>query len=189
MNLAINARDAMPDGGELTISASARKLTASDLFDQEQASPGDYVEIVVADSGVGMAPDVLSRAVEPFFTTKPIGQGTGLGLSQVYGFVRQSGGFLRMESERGRGTRVGIYMPGSLWAQGGFKGRPKPAARLATPSSAHGAILLVEDQADVRSQIVEVLTDMGCEVTEAADGAEGLGRDWGSRIAVISTSW
>ena len=174
MNLAINARDAMPEGGELTISASARKLTASDLCDQEQANPGDYVEIVVADSGVGMAPDVLSRAVEPFFTTKPTGQGTGLGLSQVYGFVRRSGGFLRMESEEGRGTRVCICMPGSLRAQGGFKGRPKPAAKLATPPFAHGAILLVEDQADVRAQIVEVLTGMGCEVTEAADGVEGL---------------
>ena len=122
MNLAINARDAMPDGGELTISASDRKLTASDLSDQEQANPGDYVEIVVSDSGVGMTPDVLSRAVEPFFTTKPTGQGTGLGLSQVYGFVRQSGGFLRMDSEPGRGTRVRIYMPGSLRAQGRVQG-------------------------------------------------------------------
>ena len=141
MNLAINARDAMPDGGELTISASDRKLTASDLSDQEQADPGDYVEIVVSDSGVGMAPDVLSRAVEPFFTTKPTGQGTGLGLSQVYGFVRQSGGFLRIDSERDHGTRVRIYMPGSLRPKGAFKGWSKPAAKLATPSSARGAIL------------------------------------------------
>jgi CheY-like chemotaxis protein len=174
MNLAINARDAMPDGGELTISASDRRLSASDLSDQEQANPGDYVEIVVSDSGVGMAPDVLSRAVEPFFTTKPTGQGTGLGLSQVYGFVRQSGGFLRMDSEPGRGTRVRIYMPGSLRPQGAVKGWSKPAAKLTTPSSAHGAILVVEDQADVRAQIVEVLAGMGCEVEEAADGAEGL---------------
>jgi signal transduction histidine kinase/CheY-like chemotaxis protein len=174
MNLAINARDAMPDGGELTISASDRKLTASDLSDQEQANPGDYVEIVVSDSGVGMAPDVLSRAVEPFFTTKPTGQGTGLGLSQVYGFVRQSGGFLRMDSERDHGTRVRIYMPGSLRPKRAFKGRSKPVARLARPSSAHGAILVVEDQADVRAQMVEVLAGMGCEVAEAADGVEGL---------------
>jgi CheY-like chemotaxis protein len=121
-----------------------------------------------------MTPDVLSRAVEPFFTTKPTGQGTGLGLSQVYGFVRQSGGFLRLESEPGRGTRVRIFMPGSLRAQGAFKGWSKPAAKLTTPSSAQGAILVVEDQADVRAQIVEVLTGMGCDVTEAADGVEGL---------------
>ena len=111
LNLAINARDAMPDGGRLTISVSDRKLKAADLSDQEQANPGDYVEIKVSDTGVGMTPDVLGRAFEPFFTTKPTGSGTGLGLSQVYGFVRQSGGFSRIESRPSAGTAVFVFLP------------------------------------------------------------------------------
>ena len=113
INLTINARDAMPDGGELTISVTDRKVTARDFADAEEEKPGDYVEISVSDTGVGMTPEILSRAIEPFYTTKPTGQGTGLGLSQVYGFVRQSGGFLRIESEPGHGTTIRISLPGS----------------------------------------------------------------------------
>ena len=111
LNLAINARDAMPNGGHLTISVFDRKLTAADLADQDQVNPGEYVEIKVADTGLGMTPDVLSRAFEPFFSTKPTGSGTGLGLSQVYGFVRQSGGFTRIESGPGEGTVVSFFLP------------------------------------------------------------------------------
>ena len=122
MNLAINARDAMPDGGELTISVTDRKVTARDLADPEEAKPGDYVEVSVSDTGVGMTPEILARAIEPFYTTKPTGQGTGLGLSQVYGFVRQSGGFLRIESEPGRGTNVLISLPGSPRSQDARQG-------------------------------------------------------------------
>ncbi|MFL5254088.1 MAG: two-component system sensor histidine kinase NtrB [Rhodopila sp.] len=98
LNLALNARDAMSTGGTLTISTSDRTLAAVDLVDQDGAVPGDYVEITVADTGTGMEPEVLRRAFEPFFTTRPIGRGSGMGLSQVYGFVRQSGGFVRLES-------------------------------------------------------------------------------------------
>ena len=174
MNLTINARDAMPDGGELTISVTDRKVTARDFADAEEAKPGDYVEISVSDTGVGMTPEILSRAIEPFYTTKPTGQGTGLGLSQVYGFVRQSGGFLRIESEPGRGTTVRISLPGSPRSLEAGKDWSKPAGASTAPSSARGVVLVVEDQADVRAQIVEVLANMGCQVIEGFDGDEGL---------------
>ena len=173
MNLAINARDAMPDGGELTISVTDRKVTARDFSDPEEAKPGDYVEVSVSDTGLGMTPEILARAIEPFYTTKPTGQGTGLGLSQVYGFVRQSGGFLRIESEPGRGTTVRISLPGSPRSPDAVKDWSKPRGASTAPSSASGAVLVVEDQADVRAQIVEVLANMGCEVVEAVDGVEG----------------
>jgi CheY-like chemotaxis protein len=174
MNLAINARDAMPDGGKLTISITDHKVTADDLADQEPANPGDYVDIAVADTGIGMTPEVLSRAIEPFFTTKPIGQGTGLGLSQVYGFVRQSGGFLRVDSLPGQGTSVIISMPASPRPQHAMQDWRKPSGALTAPSSARGVVLVVEDQPEVRAQIVEVLAAMGCEIIEAVDGVEGL---------------
>ena len=173
MNLAINARDAMPDGGELTISVTDRKVTARDFSDPEEAKPGDYVEVSVSDTGLGMTPEILARAIEPFYTTKPTGQGTGLGLSQVYGFVRQSGGFLRIESEPGRGTTVRISLPGSPRSPDAVKDWSKPRGASTAPSSASGVVLVVEDQADVRAQIVEVLANMGCEVVEAMDGVEG----------------
>jgi signal transduction histidine kinase len=113
LNLAINARDAMPNGGTLTITTADRTLGFSDLLGPDEAEPGCYVEIAVTDTGVGMAPDVLPHVFEPFFTTKPAGQGTGLGLSQIYGFVRQSGGFVRLESRVGHGTTVRLFLPRS----------------------------------------------------------------------------
>ena len=106
LNLALNARDAMPEGGRLAIEVSDRAIRAEEVSDQDPISPGNYVEIKVTDNGIGMTPDVLARAFEPFFTTKPHGHGTGLGLSQVYGFVRQSGGFSRIESQPGAGTSI-----------------------------------------------------------------------------------
>jgi PAS domain S-box-containing protein len=111
LNLTINARDAMPDGGTLTITTADRSLTQADVSHQDEAAPGDYVEISVTDSGTGMTPVVMGRVFEPFFTTKPTGQGTGLGLSQVFGFVRQSGGFVRLASTVGLGTTVRVYLP------------------------------------------------------------------------------
>ncbi len=111
LNLAINARDAMPDGGRLSIGARHVQLGGADLADWDGATPGDYVEIAVADTGMGMTPEVLARAFDPFFTTKPIGQGTGLGLSQLYGFVLQSGGVVRLDSAPGRGTTVRLSLP------------------------------------------------------------------------------
>ncbi len=121
LNLTINARDAMPNGGTLTISTGDRRLTAADILDQDEAEPGEYVEVAVSDTGAGMTSEVKARVFEPFFTTKPNGEGTGLGLSQVYGFVRQSGGFVRLESAPGEGTTVRLYFRGIL----GWMSRPE----------------------------------------------------------------
>lgn len=175
LNLAINARDAMPDGGALTISTTDRSLTQADLLNQDEVQPGQYVEFAVADTGTGMTPDVLVRVFEPFFTTKPTGQGTGLGLSQVFGFVRQSGGFVRLESELGRGTTVRIFLPRHDRANGDDAGSQcsRSAATTADFASAEtitGTVLVVEDEADVRSMIADVLRDLGCKVIEARDG-------------------
>ena len=175
LNLAVNARDAMPEGGPLTIATADRTLTQSDLADQDEAKPGQYVEFEVIDSGQGMTPETLSRVFEPFFTTKPAGQGTGLGLSQVYGFVRQSHGFIRIDSRPGAGTTVRLYLP----AEEMTKDNQAQIGPSAQHSSAEfrktkGAILVVEDQENVRLQIVEALEEIGCTVMQAKDGPEGL---------------
>jgi signal transduction histidine kinase len=175
LNLAINARDAMQDGGTLVIETGNRRLTMAELSDQDEAQSGDYVELTVTDTGTGMPSDVLARAFEPFFTTKPPGQGTGLGLSQVYGFIRQSGGFVRLKSEPDNGTSIHLFLP-----------RQEPVAAMAdeaaaipstNPSSMElvgATVLVVEDEAGIRSQIVEALQDLGCNVLEAEDGPRGL---------------
>ena len=111
LNLIINARDAMLDAGELTIITTDRTLADAEVADQENIASGEYVEIAITDTGVGMAPEVMARVFEPFFTTKPTGHGTGLGLSQVFGFIRQSLGFVRLESKLALGTTVRIYLP------------------------------------------------------------------------------
>jgi signal transduction histidine kinase/CheY-like chemotaxis protein len=174
LNLAINARDARPQGGELVVSVLDRSFEPQDLSPTDQAERGPYVEIRVADTGIGMGPDVLARVFEPFFTTKPSGQGTGLGLSQVYGFVRQSGGFSRIESAPGAGTSVFMYFPAYPRADGEIASEAPERAEVEAARTASGFIVVVEDQDEVRAQIVEALTDMGCEVTEAADGPSGL---------------
>ncbi len=174
LNLALNARDAMPEGGSLTIEVSDRTIRSEDLTDQDQIGAGQYVQIKVTDNGIGMTPDVLARAFEPFFTTKPHGHGTGLGLSQVYGFVRQSGGFSRIESRPGSGTSVFMCLPGQPRAKG--EDAPQAQTKPDRPErrSVRGVVLVVEDQDEVRSQIVEVLSDLGCQVIEAADGLQAL---------------
>ena len=171
LNLSINARDAMPQGGVLTITTADRMLSAAELPDQ--ASPGNYIEIAVSDTGVGMQPDVLGRVFEPFFTTKPTGQGTGLGLSQVYGFVRQSGGAVKIESKPNEGTTVRLYLPG-IDRIANAESNAVKAAPADFGTIRRRRVLIVEDQEDIRLQIVEVVEDMGCDVTQATDGPEGL---------------
>ncbi len=166
LNLAINARDAMPDGGTLTI--CARNVAQGSACLSDVAS-GDYVMIEVADTGCGMAPAVLARVFEPFFTTKPTGQGTGLGLSMAYGFVKQSGGEIVLKSEPGRGTSVRIFLQRSL-TQADTPADSAPAPLLGGLET----ILVVEDEEDVRSSTVELLSALGYQVFEAEDAASAV---------------
>lgn len=173
LNLAINGRDAMPQGGVLRITTADRHLT-DDLPDPDMP-PGDYVEIEVKDSGIGMSHDVMVRVFEPFFTTKPTGRGTGLGLSQIYGFVKQSGGFVQVESSPGEGTIVRVYLPGHEPAAKPEADEGPSVERVDAPCSTHrGKTLVVEDQNEVRSQIADTLEEIGCTVIEAGDGTAGL---------------
>ena len=168
LNLAINARDAMPSGGKLTIEVSNAFLDDEYAAQHAEVAAGQYVMVAVSDTGVGMTPDVIARAFEPFFTTKGEGQGTGLGLSQVYGFVKQSGGHVKIYSEPGEGTTVKIYLPRTRKAQ--------EDAAVAAEQPARGGnetILVVEDDTDVRDAVREMLVDLGYAVIEAehAQGA------------------
>jgi signal transduction histidine kinase len=170
LNLAVNARDAMPGGGKLTIETSNSYL--DDVYCKQNADvpPGQYVQIAVTDTGSGMGKDVLDRAFEPFFTTKQSGQGTGLGLSQVYGFVKQSGGHVKIYSERGEGTTVKIYLPrftGKLSAAEEPRGVPERGR-------AGECVLVVEDDDQVRAYVVETLTMLGYDVLEAADAGNAI---------------
>jgi PAS domain S-box-containing protein len=170
LNLAINARDAMPQGGRLRIEAANIQGTdpaALNVLEPDQ----HYVKIIVADSGTGMPPDVKERAFDPFYTTKPAGQGTGLGLSMVYGFTRQSGGHCVIESEPGEGTRIILLLPRF---EGPAVASTEQTAATGRPAASGEHILLVEDQAMVRAAITEVLTKLGYAVTQASDGLEGL---------------
>ncbi|WP_051329390.1 PAS domain-containing protein [Geminicoccus roseus] len=171
LNLCINARDAMPEGGRILITATEVRLTEKDLVEEDGLEPGQFVEIAVADDGVGMTPEVLERAFEPFFTTKPLGQGTGLGLSQIYGFVRQSGGWLRATSTPGEGTTIRIYLPrrNDLVAT---ESEPLPSGPV--PDRQEGAIVLVEDDDAIREATAERLREQGYRVTPAADGTAAL---------------
>jgi len=161
LNLAINARDAMPHGGTLTI--RARNIDSA-AASQEQLNSGDYLMIEVADTGKGMPPEVLQRAFEPFFTTKPTGQGTGLGLSMAYGFVKQSGGEIVLKSAPGEGTSVRIYLRRSTQAPAQEEEAP-PAALFGGLES----ILVVEDEEAVRSATAELLSALGYQVLQAPD--------------------
>jgi nitrogen-specific signal transduction histidine kinase len=167
LNLAINARDAMPSGGRLLI--ETRDLAAVPEPLRAELAEGRYVAIRVTDTGVGMPPEILSHAFEPFFTTKAQGKGTGLGLAQLYGFARQSGGTVRIESEVGRGTSVTIYLPGTEALP--EIGRPQPPEGL---RRRRGRILLVDDDDDVRSVAAAMVAELGYDVATAAEGEEAL---------------
>lgn len=169
LNLAINARDAMPSGGSITV--EARNVTISDIAPAGDLAAGDYVELTISDTGEGIAPEVLERILEPFFTTKPVGKGTGLGLPMVYGFAQRSGGALAIQSEVGQGTRVSLYLPR---ARNGAPPAAEEVRALASGAAIRGRILVVDDEPGVRSVTAACLRDMGHEVFEAEDAASGL---------------
>ena len=182
LNLVLNSRDAMPNGGSIVITAGNIALSEHDSakgWNTDTASvtrygigSGNYVVLSVSDNGTGMTPNVLARAFDPFFTTKPLGQGTGLGLSMTFGFVKQSGGHINLESEVGRGTKATIYLPQyrtevtddsvSLQQAGGVAQAERPV------------ILVVEDESDLRMLLVEMLSDLNYTVLEADAGRSGL---------------
>jgi PAS domain S-box-containing protein len=169
LNLALNARDAMPDGGELTIAIGERHIPDS-LSMLVELPVGDYVQIDIIDTGSGIDPALLTRLFEPFFTTKPFGQGSGLGLAMVYGFVRQSGGNIRVRSTPGAGTTVTFVLPRAAPPSAPAVGEAAPGARPAR--GPRGAVLLVEDEPEVRRIIRLQLTALGHPVIEASDGEE-----------------
>ena len=172
INLCVNARDAMADGGRLTIETSNAHLDDSYARLNGEVAPGQYVQIAVTDSGVGMPPEVARRAFEPFFTTKGAGKGTGLGLSQVFGFIKQSGGHVKIYSEPGAGTSVKLYLPRWLGPDEAAAAAAVPAP---TPVSLHGElVLVVEDDAEVRTISVDALRYLGYAVLHAASAEEAL---------------
>ncbi|MBV9554279.1 MAG: response regulator, partial [Alphaproteobacteria bacterium] len=171
INLAVNARDAMPDGGRLTIETSNCYLDPAYCARESDVSPGPYVGIFVSDTGIGMSEEVVAKAFEPFFTTKDV-QGTGLGLSQVYGFVRQSGGHVKIHSAPGAGTSVKLYFPRHEHAK---PRPPEPTAGAKSPRARRGeTVLIVEDDPDVRAYSVDVTSELGYRVISAADGPAAL---------------
>lgn len=171
LNLCINARDAMPDGGRITIETANRWLDPCGSRERDMEA-GQHLSLCVTDTGSGMTPEVIARAFEPFFTTKPIGQGTGLGLSMIYGFVRQSGGQVRIYSEIGDGTTMCLYLPRHYGPADVVEGMPDLST---APRATQGqTVLVVDDEPTVRLLVTEVLQDLGYTAIEAADGAAGL---------------
>ncbi len=185
MNLVTNARDAMPDGGRLRISVDVVRVGAEEAG-QAGVEPGAFVRTTVRDNGVGMDEETLRHLFDPFFTTKPVGKGTGLGLPMVYGLVRQHGGFVRVASERGRGTAVEVLVPVSLSpAVARAPAAPGPAAALPRGSE---TILVVEDQGELRRAAIRILERYGYRTIEAANGEEALTRlASGADVALVFT--
>ncbi len=172
LNLAVNGRDAMAAGGRLTIETANCHLDERYAAEHPGIAPGQYVLIAVSDTGTGMPGDVLVKAFDPFFTTKEVGRGTGLGLSQVYGFVRQSGGHVKIYSEVGQGTTVKVYLPRLV---GALQAEALPASLPDIPlGDQQELVLVVEDEPAVRLLSVEALTELGYGVLEADGGAAAL---------------
>jgi PAS domain S-box-containing protein len=173
LNLAVNARDAMPGGGRLTIETANVHLDEVYAGAQTEVVPGQYVMIAVTDTGLGMTPEIKGRVFEPFFTTKPEGQGTGLGLAQVFGFIKQSGGHVSIYSELGEGTTVRLYLPR---LKAGLRPEPPPFMEISRGQMrARGeTILLVEDEAGVRAFAIEALEELGYHVLAAENAAAAL---------------
>jgi len=181
VNLAVNARDAMPGGGHLTVTTSQLEVDADQAGLMPGIKPGVHVALDVADTGVGMTPDIIERIFDPFFTTKPPGTGTGLGLSMVYGAVKQNGGHISVESEPTHGTKFRIVFP-----QVESRSRGKQH-RSSSPAPRRATILLAEDDEGVRRVIARLLSSNGYDVIEAFDGEEAirLHEAVGDRISAI----
>jgi len=171
LNLAVNARDAMPEGGKLTLETANTYLDEAYAQAHAEVTAGQYVMLAVSDTGFGMTSEIVEKAFEPFFTTKELGEGTGLGLSQVYGFIKQSGGHVKIYSEPGEGTTIRLYFP-RVKAQASAV--EQDHAVQAPDIGGHETILVVEDDEDVRVYTTEILRELGYNVVEAADGDTAL---------------
>jgi CheY-like chemotaxis protein len=184
-NLATNARDAMPKGGRLTIETKNTHLDADYAALNTEVKPGDYVLLEVSDTGTGMSAETLTQVFEPFFTTKAVGRGTGLGLSMVFGFVKQSKGHIKIYSELGHGTIVRLYLPRA--EQG--PAVAAPAADITPSPAAHESILVVEDDAEVRRIVTKQIAELGYSVIEAQAPKEALAllKDPQTRIDLLFT--
>ena len=188
INLVVNARDAMPSGGVVGIKTANQSVTTSTTLGTAIMPPGDYVRIEVVDTGTGMSKEIQSKIFDPFFTTKPVGQGTGLGLATVYGIVKQSGGFITVESEVGKGTRFNIYLPRrKIEVSDAQPVEAQPA--VARDVTGQDTILLVEDEEAVRSFAARALRMRGYNVLEAGGGEEALEivRHEGDKIDLVIT--
>jgi two-component system cell cycle sensor histidine kinase/response regulator CckA len=174
MNLAVNARDAMPQGGRLSIETKNVKLRETYAGSHARIPPGNYVVLTVSDNGTGMRREIQAHIFEPFFTTKKPGEGTGLGLAIVYGVVKQSGGWITARSELGQGTTFDIYFPQVLVEDAAAE--PVSKIRVSQASTARGTetVLLVEDQDGIRDLVREYLQNYGYTVLDAGDGNEAL---------------
>jgi two-component system cell cycle sensor histidine kinase/response regulator CckA len=188
INLVVNARDAMPSGGTATIRVANETVTQSGSLGTAIMPAGDYVRIEVADTGTGMSKEIQSKIFDPFFTTKPVGQGTGLGLATVYGIVKQSGGFITVDSELGRGTTFKIYLPRRK-VDAGETGPAETAPAVTRDVTGQDTILLVEDEEAVRSFAARALRMRGYNVLEASGGEEALAlvRNDDTKIDLIIT--
>jgi signal transduction histidine kinase/ActR/RegA family two-component response regulator len=185
LNLAINSRDAMPDGGKLTLETANAYLDRAYALAEQDVMPGQYVMVAITDTGIGIPPDVLPQVFEPFFTTKPVGLGTGLGLSQVHGFIKQSGGHVRIYSELGVGTTVKLYLPRSHDAA---DHRGMDEARSPDHRRREMTVLVVEDEPGVREFAVEALIELGFDVLAADSASAALDLlDRTSDVAVMLT--
>ncbi|MHA3841028.1 CHASE3 domain-containing protein [Sphingomonas aestuarii] len=172
LNLCVNGRDAMPDGGKLTIEAANSHLDDRYAADHNEVEPGQYVMVSVTDSGTGMPPEVIERAFDPFYTTKGVGKGTGLGLSQVFGFVKQSGGHVKIYSEIGVGTTVKLYLPRHFGEAANVEdGKAYAELPRAKPDE---IVLVVEDEDRVRHMSVDALRELGYLVVQASDANQAL---------------
>jgi PAS domain S-box-containing protein len=169
MNLCVNARDAMPDGGRLALATESTQIDAEGAAQCGGLDPGGYILLTLSDTGIGMTEDVRSHIFEPFFTTKVRGMGTGLGLATVYGIMRQSGGWIHVDSSPGAGTRIRLYFPE-------VEAPPVPEGEAPTPFESRGSetVLLVEDMEEVRRFVAILLGELGYRVVQAADGKAAL---------------